>query len=725
MAELPPPAAPPLTSSGFEQSTEELYEDAPCGYVSTATDGTVVRANATLLGWLGVARDDLVQVRRFQDLLSPGHRVLWQTHHQQQLLHKGALSGVRLELRADGRPARHVLLSASLVDRPGGRIVRLTLFDATERQAYERSLVAARNAAEVAEQRLALLQQVSALCAEAHDQHELATAAVAIAGEALLAAGVALWTTGADGALHRAAVLDLGEADAPLELPADSRALPAAAARERVLVRVAGADGVQEAVTVAVPLVSGPELLGVLAVHRARAARGVLSDEVLSTVGSQLAQALTRSRMDAELRRLALHDALTGLPNRALFSDRAELALARAEHLRTSVAVLVVDLDGFKHVNDTLGHQAGDELLQEVGQRLRQATRPQDSVARVGGDEFFILCEDLTASQAEHVASRVREAVAQPVLLTSGEVRVSASIGLATHLTGRPEPVADLLARADAAMYQVKRTGKNNWASSSLGTVVRRQAERDLRAALRDRALELHYQPVFDLVDGRLVGLEALSRVRGEGGLVVAPNEFLPIAQSLGLLPELGTQVLRAACAQAVRWRETGHAPGTLSVNVAAEQAGQADFADVVLEALDDSGWAPDALVLEVTESALLDASSSALRGLRRLRDVGIGLALDDFGTGFASLKYVHQFPFTELKIDQTFVAGLPSPRDRAIVRAVAGLASDMGWDCVAEGVETPLQLSLLRDLGLRGQGHLLGRPAPAEDTLALLQRAG
>jgi diguanylate cyclase (GGDEF)-like protein len=744
---IPPPAP------AADHSAEQLYEHAPCGYLSTSMDGTVVRANATLLRWLGLEAADLLGRRRFADLLPPGPRVLWETHGVPQLAAAGSVSGVALDLvRSDGTRLPTLAGAVLAAADDGSRVIRMSLFDATERRAYETGLVAARVQAERSESRLRALQSVTQACATATAPQELLDAVVSAAAVALDALGAAVWLRQPDSdELDLAAVLDLDEVLAPRHLPAGAP-VPFAHAWRRgdVLavetpeqlaedfpllsapVRDAGAQAV-----LAVPLRYGEDRLGVLGVYLPHS-RPVGDAELAlqRTIGAQVGQALARTRMHAELERLALHDVLTGLPNRALLSDRTEQALARALRSGRPLAVLLLDLDGFKQVNDTLGHAAGDQLLRVTAGRLSGAVRDGDTVARLGGDEFAVLCEDASATVAEELAERIRTAVALPVELEGVAAGVTASVGVATWSpadTAAP-PGERLLADADTAMYAAKRTGKDRHAvaTGAAGRDGDAAVGRLLRRALDGRdggadsgALVLHYQPVFDLRSGVVRGVEALCRLRTADGRLLPPAVFLPPAERQGLLVRLGATVLETACRRLADWLDQGLPQVQLAVNVAAEQAARPDFASAVLATLAATGCPAECLVLEVTESALLEASPTTIDGLGLLRGAGVGIALDDFGTRFASLHYVQKFPLTELKIDRSFVVGLSGRRtDAAIVTAVARLAADLDLVCVAEGIETRAQRDFLRGLGVRGQGFLLGRPVPAHEVVEHLLRA-
>jgi diguanylate cyclase len=419
----------------------------------------------------------------------------------------------------------------------------------------------------------------------------------------------------------------------------------------------------------------------------------------------------------------AVHDALTGLPNRTLVLDRLEHALVRAARHGTRCGVVFVDVDRFKLVNDSLGHELGDELLVSVGERLRGAVREADTIGRLGGDEFVVLLEDLADEHAAiELADRLRRALVEPVVLGGNEHFVTASFGLALSDAG--SDAAGLLRDADAAMYRAKDGGGARW--ELFDEAMRESAdrrlrlERDLRRGLAGDELVLHFQPIFALGDGdRVAGTEALVRWQHPERGLVGPGDFVPLAEETGLVVPIGEWVLSAACRQAAAWRrELGdRAPLPVHVNVSARQLALPDLPRTVARTLAATGVAAADVVLEITETALVDRSGSPAGVLRELRELGVSIALDDFGTGYSSLAYLQRFPIDSLKIDRSFVARLDGVDEaNAIVTAILGIAASLGLHVVAEGVETPAQLDALRGLGCdAAQGFLLGRPAPAE----------
>ncbi len=439
-----------------------------------------------------------------------------------------------------------------------------------------------------------------------------------------------------------------------------------------------------------------------------------------------LRYAIERKGAEIALAHQALHDPLTGLPNRALFVDRLEQALVRNARRSSTIAVLFVDLDRFKVVNDSLGHAAGDRVLTVLGERLGSVLRPGDTVARFGGDEFTVLCTDLEdEKEAFAIAERITTALATPFDLEGAGVVLTASIGIALATTDHP-PAHTLIRNADAAMYRAKERGRARWLLFD-EAIHRRAVERlDTEVALR-RSLEvgdfrLHYQPIVE-AGGALAGFEALVRWEHPSRGLVAPAGFIPLAEETGLIEQLGAWVITETCLQARRWRDPRHAghPLLMSVNVSARQLRTLSTAELVVAALSSGGLRPQDLCLEITESALIEDVEATMEALEALHSVGVRLAVDDFGTGYTTLKNLKRFPIDIIKVDASFVAGLARDRgDAAITMAVIRLAHALGMVTVAEGVETEEQLELLRTLGCDlVQGYHLGVPLPAGEAMA------
>ena len=432
-------------------------------------------------------------------------------------------------------------------------------------------------------------------------------------------------------------------------------------------------------------------------------------------------------KAEAAMAHAAQHDALTGLPNRTLLTDRLEHALQRRARRTGSLGLLFCDVDGFKTVNDAYGHQVGDAVLKATATRLSSVVRPEDTVARIGGDEFVVLCESLTNLEAATmVASRLRDAVAAPVTTQVGDVQVTLSIGVAVAAPTDEVSPDTLLRDADEAMYKAKRQGPNviEMFDDTLRVVAasRLRLLTDLRRAQMDQELRLVYQPVRDIGEDRVVGVEALIRWESPTRGMVAPDEFIPFAERSGLINQIGAWVMREACLQGAAWQRTepsGHPAMTMSVNVSGRQLTPgAGLVESVKSSLVNSGLDPRSLVLEVTESALMEDAAAALRVVHELKELGVRIAIDDFGTGYSSLLYLKRFPVDLLKVDRSFVAGLGvDQEDGAIVRSVIELAHAFGIEAVAEGIETRAQLEALERLGCRyGQGYLWSPGRSAAD---------
>jgi diguanylate cyclase (GGDEF)-like protein/PAS domain S-box-containing protein len=447
-----------------------------------------------------------------------------------------------------------------------------------------------------------------------------------------------------------------------------------------------------------------------------------------------------RKEAENRVQSLAYFDTLTGLPNRLSFYERLEREIQRAHHHGMQLAILFLDLDGFKNVNDTLGHSAGDRLLQEVADRLRQGVRPADLVARsdfmeteadlarLGGDEFTVLIPQLRhMNNALDLAHRIHELMRQPFALEGREIILTTSVGIALY----PEDGRDgatLLKHADTAMYHAKDLGRDNCqfysAALTKQAMHRLDMESSLRGALERSEFFLVYQPQLDLASGRIRSVEALIRWRHPEQGLISPMAFIPMAEENGLILPIGEWVLRTACEQAACWQAAGH-PLRVAVNLSAVQFRNPQLVDWIDAILRQTGLAPGMLELEVTEGALMDDNANTLKTLNAFRDLGLQLSLDDFGTGYSSLSYLKRLPLNNLKVDQSFVRGLPADRESlAIVRAIVALAKNLGFTVTAEGIETIEQAGILVDFECDIlQGYFISKPVAAEETIALLER--
>jgi len=497
--------------------------------------------------------------------------------------------------------------------------------------------------------------------------------------------------------------------------------------------RIAGFIGLAATGVAAAPLLSGTSppggwgslirlLLAVGTTHLAIVfVAGALKDELARLYSESSA----RREFEERLAYQAFHDALTGLPNRAWFAARLEDARARS-----TIAVIFLDLDRFKVVNDSLGHERGDQFLVEVAERLRTCPGVGQGLARLGGDEFTVLLTGATEADARRIAARILATLEAPIHLAGRELVVTASIGIALG-GGGEGTAADLLRDADMAMYRVKQHGRAGIALFDAGmnatAVARLEREMDLRHAIANGEFVLVYQPKVDLQTGRIAGVEALVRWRHPREGLIPPSEFIALVEETGLMLVLGQWVLTEACRQARIWLERwpGRPPLTLSVNLAAQQFREPRLAEMIVDILNETGLPATALQLEITESTVMDDVDMAVATLRDLRSHGLRLALDDFGTGYSSLSYLKRFPFDMLKIDKSFVDGLGRDiEDTAIVAAVIALAHILGMQVTAEGVETIEQANQLRQLSCElGQGYFFARPLAPEALEAWLER--
>jgi diguanylate cyclase (GGDEF)-like protein/PAS domain S-box-containing protein len=466
------------------------------------------------------------------------------------------------------------------------------------------------------------------------------------------------------------------------------------------------------------------------------------SNDVPSAFVYVLADITSRKEAEERIRFLAYFDNLTDLPNRAQFNEQLGRTLADAAANNRKLAMFFLDLDRFKRINDTLGHGAGDQLLQAVAERIRNCVRhcdfltarsgreSQSIIARLGGDEFIVVLSDIVrAEDSAIVARRILDVLAEPFGIDNHEVFVSASVGISLYPRDGHDAQA-LLKNADTAMYHAKDAGRNNYQfyqpSMNAATMERLALESDLRKALERGELELYYQPQVNYRTGKVIGSEALLRWRHPVRGLMAPADFVHLAEEAGLLAPIGEWVLRTACSQTYLWQQSGYGPMHIAVNLSERQFRQHNLVETVAKALNESGLAPRALDLELTENIIMDHSPETLKTLYELKAMGIKISVDDFGTGYSSLGYLKRFPVDLIKIDHTFVRDLAtSPDDAAITTAIIAMARSLKLEVLAEGVETPAQAEFLIDHGCAlMQGYMFGRPLPAPKFERLLKPA-
>ncbi len=456
----------------------------------------------------------------------------------------------------------------------------------------------------------------------------------------------------------------------------------------------------------------------------------LLDDEAVRGIVLNSRDVSERKAFEEQLAHQAFHDPVTNLANRALFAERVRHAVARNRREQSGIAVIFMDLDDFKTINDSLGHAAGDEVLIEVAKRVATSIRATDTAARFGGDEFAILLEDISSAQeAADTAERILEALVEPLRLEHKELAVRASLGISVVESDAAPDADELIRNADAAMYIAKRDGKGGYRlfepAMHEGVLARLELRADLQRAMTNGELELHYQPVVHLEDGSVSGVEALLRWNHPERGQVGPDEFIPLAEEMGLIVPIGRWVLREGCRQAKAIQDlVPHDPPlTMAVNLSVKQLQHSDIVADVRDALEDSGLPPASLTLEITETVMMTDTDLAVQRLQELRALGVRLAMDDFGTGYSSLSYLSRFPVDVLKMDRSFLAAGASPEASGLATAVVALGQTLSLDVVAEGIEYPEQWATLRELGCGlGQGFYFARPMDADSTLDYLR---
>lgn len=428
------------------------------------------------------------------------------------------------------------------------------------------------------------------------------------------------------------------------------------------------------------------------------------------------------------LQELVNHDPLTGLPNRRLFTELLEHAIKRAEREQHQIALLFVDLDRFKSINDSLGHQVGDKLLYEVSKRIHQTVRDSDVVARLGGDEFLVMMDDIgTSEDAALVAQKIIYALQIEFHIDGKEIFIGASVGISIFPKDGND-VEGLIKAADIAMYQIKNRGKNNYCfyseELSKNAVERFTLESELRHALARKQFEVHYQPQISLLTGEIIGAEALIRWRHPTLGMVSPARFIPIAEETGLIVQIGEWILREAAKQAMAWINEGYTMQWVSVNVSGIQIMRSNFYDTVYGILIETDCKPQIIELEITESTVMQNTEFVIDTFNNIKQLGVRVAIDDFGTGYSSLSNLKRLPLSKIKIDQSFVRGLPDDlNDAAITNTINAMARNLGFSVIAEGVETSAQAEFLKNMGCEeAQGYLYGKPIDATEFTKMLE---
>jgi diguanylate cyclase (GGDEF)-like protein/PAS domain S-box-containing protein len=720
----------------LDRMRRRAMESSPIGMSLTDPSGRFLYVNPALQEQLGRRSDELVGIP-FTDVVHPDDR--GRDVAALEAMNAGLQDQYQTEkryLRPDGSGV-HVLVSVSVLRDAEGRAVQFftQAVDLTERKrseqearrrATQQSVVATLGARALEGVELPRLLEEAAAAVASTLELDLVSVLEARPGgnEVVVRAAI-----GFDDDLIARAVLPVrpgGRLDRSLRAkgPLVTEDLAASEMEASTLER----HGVTSSLSVCIGERDQP--FGLIGAHsRERRSFSVEDADFLAAVANLLWDAIARRRAEERIRHQALHDGLTGLPNRTLVRDRLQLALQRAERTGRHASVLVVDVDNFQLINDSLGHAAGDELLKAIASRLQGAVRPGDTVARLGGDEFVVLCEDVgDVAGAERVARRLSECTACPFEIASVQHRVEISIGVA--LADASATAESLLRDADAALHRAKERGRARHelfeATIRDRTVARLNTEAELRSALVDDQLRVYYQPYFELSNQRLVGMEALVRWAHPKRGLVPPSDFIPIAEQSDLIVEIGEWVLGTAARQLAAWRDALSYDGELcvSINVSARQLCQPGLERVVANVLQATGLPPQTLALELTETGLIDGGDQPEVALAALKRIGVMVVLDDFGTGYSSLSHLQRFPIDVLKIDRSFIDALDAPTGTGepIVRAIMGMAESLGIRTIAEGVETSAQLDALRGFGAAAaQGYYFAKPLPADQMRRVL----
>ncbi len=700
-----------------------LFERNMAGVFHTTPSGTILDCNDAFAHMLGYTREELLSISASALYFERSDR----QDYLRDLQRQGSINNLETKLRKkDGQVFWGLECVSILVSESGAPLIEGTLIDITARKRAEAFDVGQRELLAMVAQNLPIQLIMEDLVALAESQCPDLMCSVRLLQDGLL-------IVAASGHLPT----DFAQAlNGPLAEPGCGSCGGAALRGELVICpdlstdprweshrEMAQVEGIKAAWSQ--PILSGKgEVLGTCAFH-AREAREPRPDELalLDTCCRLGGLAIEHQTLTNQLAHQAHHDALTGLPNRVLFHDRLQQSIAQATRHGQELALLFIDLDGFKHVNDTFGHGAGDILLKQVAERFSSVIRSSDTLARMGGDEFTVALNHLTdPNGAVRVARQLLDSLKVHIFADGHEIQVGASIGIA-FFPGDAQDADTLQQHADAAMYRAKSMGRNNYQcfTAELQTRLQERAELEnrLSAALLEGEFALHYQPMFT-AEGRVTCFEALVRWNHPKLGLVPPAKFISTCEESGFIVPFGTWILERACDQIAAWRQAGHTDLRVAVNVSPLQFAQADWVDTIALALASRGLDPSCLELEITEGLIMDRPADAAKWLKELRALGVRIAIDDFGTGYSSLSYLQKLPIDTLKIDQSFVAGLfaseGSKGSATIVQTIVTLARNLGMEVVAEGVETEGQRVFLEGLGCNAlQGFLLGRPALPE----------
>ncbi len=724
-----------------QRRTQELIEVLPNPIYFKATDGRYLGVNKAWETFFGIPRQAFLG-KTVHDLYPGNPEIAQRLHEDDQALwdHPGARSSETTITTADGELHNTIYYKATFTGADGGIAGLIgTIVDITERKQ--------------AEQRRTLEHAVTRLLSEADRSSGIMSKIIQIIGEAFGCTCGAYWIEDAHEqemacaeiwSVPSTEIMEFAESNRQYRHPlhmsgglftrARSSGEPVwvndvtqdARFRRAPLAVKAGLHG-----AFAFPIRSGNDTLGVMEFFSLTSRP---PDEALlqstRAIGSQIGLFIARKQAEERIRHLAHYDELTGLANRSMFSQRLSHAIAQARRNDTQLAVLFIDLDRFKNINDTLGHEAGDSVLKEVAGRLHECLRESDTVGRLSGDEFVVLLEGMPQSMhCAEVAQKILTAVARPFALDTQEFHLTASIGISTY-PADSEDLQSLLKNADVAMYRAKELGKNNFqfysSQMNIHTLERLALESDLRRALERNEFVLHYQPKVDIRSGHIIGMEALVRWQHPTKGLIPPMQFIPLAEETGLIVPIGEWVLRTACARNKSWQEQGLPPLCIAVNLSARQFTNEYLVQDVLRVLNETGLDATFLELEITESMVMHDPEHAIELLNKLKAIGISISIDDFGTGYSSLSYLKRFPIDSVKIDRSFIRDLPlDGDDAAITQAIIAMAHGLKLKVIAEGTETGEQLSFLHAHGCdEMQGYYFSKPLPEHDFFLLVQNS-